>query len=435
LYQEEDILGSLLVHGKPAFRIVSPSIEPSDFRGCLRPIADAVWKLHESSQHVDSIAVIDEMRASGTLGRVPEEEVTVSGLIGGQRPISALRSMVERFSRTLATEGATRELREKLLDGDLEEALSSGDLRGSIQRWSKKASSGKSFMVGRSFREMAEIRADTIGADDPGLSTGFKSLDFYLDGLRRGEMTLLAARTGVGKSTLAMNIAVNVAKQGARVLFFNVEMKDMALFDRSLASEAGVNMQKSRKGELSKEEYARLPEKLLFLRGLPIRIIEASGITPEEFPATIAAGEDLGLVVVDYIQALRVPPKLWDKSRHYQVGRASWTLKHLVALEMNLPVLGVCQLRRPSGEYRHAHPDLSDLRESGDLEQDADNVIFISHRRVKEHSDHRTILIAKNRTGRCGKVDMRFVERFNRFEDIYASFSIREEEDNLPPVF
>lgn len=256
-----------------------------------------------------------------------------------------------------------------------------------------------------------------------GISIGFKELDNKLAGLQKSDLIILAARPSMGKTTLALDIARNVAiKGGIPVGIFSLEMSTQQLVDRLIAAESRVDSWKLRTGRLSADdEFSRIRDSLDVLSKAPIFIDDdpSNNITKMRSVARrLKAESNLGLIIVDYLQ-LMIPKKESD-SLVQQVTEISRSLKAL-ARELDIPVLALSQLNR-SVEQRGGRPRLSDLRDSGSIEQDADVVLFI-HREDKynEESDRKNIaeiMIEKHRNGPTGKAELFFDEKRVCFTDL-----------------
>jgi replicative DNA helicase len=270
-----------------------------------------------------------------------------------------------------------------------------------------------------------------------GLSTGYKGLDAQTSGMHPGELTILAARPGVGKTALAVNIAVNVAKSKPAgvsqcVLFFSLEMPNVQLVTRMICDAAGVSVAKARKGEF--ETYGQWDAMITAgneIGQLPIFLRDATGLTIQELRRQVRITEagfaspsaKIALVVTDYLQLMRGPANSW--SRENEIAEISRGLKAL-AKDMKVPVLALAQLNRGIEARKSGRPMLSDLRESGQIEMDADVVQFIYRpemalekgsseaEKVKGYAE---VIVAKQRNGPTGSVPMRFVGEFTRFED------------------
>lgn len=256
-----------------------------------------------------------------------------------------------------------------------------------------------------------------------GVPTGFKDLDKYLSGLQRSDLIILAARPSVGKTTLALDIARQAAlKHNASVAIFSLEMSTQQLVDRMLAAESRVNAWNLRTGNLSTEsEFSKIRDSLDRLSKARIFVDDMAGNTIMRMRSVcrrVKAEHGLDLIIVDYLQLMSTS-KNYD-SMVNQVTEISRSLKGL-AKEFNVPVIALSQLSR-AVESRGGKPKLSDLRDSGSIEQDADVVMFI-HREDKgrdesERTNIAEILIEKHRNGPVGKVDLYFDEKFSTFTSI-----------------
>ncbi|MBS1149410.1 MAG: dnaB, partial [Myxococcaceae bacterium] len=262
-----------------------------------------------------------------------------------------------------------------------------------------------------------------------GLSTGFIDLDNQLTGLHPGELIILAARPGVGKTSLAMNIALHAAKEGKAVGVFSLEMPSVQLVTRLLATAARVDMKKLRGGRLSQTDMEKITETANELFSLKLFVDDSGALSSFDLRAKArrlkAKEPTLSLLVIDYLQLMHQKGKV--ESRQLEVSEISRALKQL-AKELNLPVIALSQLNRKVEERKGGKPMLSDLRESGAIEQDADVVMFIHREDEGEDGEggggggsFKTtipveLIIAKQRNGPIGSVDLLFLSEYTRFE-------------------
>jgi replicative DNA helicase len=260
-----------------------------------------------------------------------------------------------------------------------------------------------------------------------GLSTGFIDLDHLLTGFHPGELIILAARPGVGKTSLAMNMAMHAAiKEERAVGIFSLEMPAEQLLMRLLASEARVDMKKLRGGRLTALDEEKFQEHAARLYKAPLYIDDTGSLSPFDLRAKARRlkqkDERLGLIVVDYLQLMHLKG---SESRQIEVSEISRSLK-MLSKELGVPIVALSQLSRKVEERKDGRPMLSDLRESGAIEQDADVVMFI-HRDDKQNdgggdggSSRRTqemeLIVAKQRNGPIGALDLVFLAEYTRFE-------------------
>lgn len=261
-----------------------------------------------------------------------------------------------------------------------------------------------------------------------GVPTGYRKLDAMTAGFQPGDLVILAARPSMGKTALALNIAQNAATQaGSRVGIFSLEMSSVQLFFRLLCGEGHLDAHKLRTGRLDAAEWERLTDAFEKLTACNIFIDDTPGITPMELRGKarrLKAEHGLDLLVVDYLQLMRFERR--TDSRQQEISEISRSLKG-IAKELQLPVVALSQLSRAPEQRTGDHrPQLSDLRESGAIEQDADLVMFIFRPEVYERDPQKVIekdlggkaevIIAKQRNGPIGHVPLYFVKEYTRFE-------------------
>ncbi len=261
-----------------------------------------------------------------------------------------------------------------------------------------------------------------------GLPTGFVELDRMTDGLHPAEMIVLAARPSMGKTAFAMNIAEHVAINiGKAVAVFILEMSSHQLVQRLLCSRAKVNLQKINSGFLSDRDFPSLTNAAGKLADSPLLIDDTAGLSISELRAKarrLKSQHDIQLIVIDYLQLLRGSSRRSQDNRQLEISEISGGVKAL-AKELNLPIIVIAQLnRQPDLRGGNGKPRLSDLRESGSIEQDADVVGLLLRKEYyetdneakQEVSGEAELIIAKQRNGPIGKVPLTFLKEFTRFE-------------------
>lgn len=261
-----------------------------------------------------------------------------------------------------------------------------------------------------------------------GLSTGFKDLDQLTDGLHPAEMIVIAARPSMGKSAIAMNIAEHVGvTMGIPVAVFSLEMSTAQLVQRVICSRSKINLQKVRDGFMTEGDFQRMPIAAREMAMGKIIIDDESGISILELKARarkMKREHDIQLIVIDYLQLLRGASKRSEDNRQQEVSEISSGIKGL-AKELNIPIIVLAQLNRNPEGRAGGRPKLSDLRESGSIEQDAD-LVGLLHReeyyaeegKAKEEAEGKaTLIIAKQRSGPLDDVALTFLKQFTRFED------------------
>jgi replicative DNA helicase len=263
-----------------------------------------------------------------------------------------------------------------------------------------------------------------------GVPTGYEDLDDALTGLQPAELIIVAARPSMGKSDFALNIARNTAKVGSKVAFFSLEMSRLSLATRMICAEGRVNSQHYRAKSLNETEKDAALAASAAIASLPIFIDDSPRLTVAEMRSkTRRLHKDRGidLVIVDYLQLVRME-RMRGRTRNEEVGEATKELK-AIGKEFGIPVMVLCQLSREVEKRADKIPQLSDLRDSGEIEQDADVVLF-PHRPEYYKSSERPgvadIYIAKQRNGPTGKVTLRYIKHNNRFEPLGAADRARE---------
>ncbi|HBY55688.1 MAG TPA: replicative DNA helicase, partial [Coxiellaceae bacterium] len=255
-----------------------------------------------------------------------------------------------------------------------------------------------------------------------GISTGFSDLDEMTSGLQKGDLVIVAGRPSMGKTTLAMNIVEHAAiKSKKPVLVFSMEMPGESLAMRMMSSLGHIDQHKIRTGKLHDEDWPRLTSAVSMLSEATLYIDDTPSMSPAELRARARRitrmNKDIGLIVIDYLQLMQIPG--FKEGRVSEITEISRTLKAL-AKELNVPVLALSQLNRSLEQRTDKRPQMSDLRESGAIEQDADVILFIYRDEVyHEESPDKgiaEIIIAKQRNGPIGKVRLTFLGQYTRFE-------------------
>lgn len=256
-----------------------------------------------------------------------------------------------------------------------------------------------------------------------GVPTGFRELDNKLSGLQNSELIILAARPSVGKTAFALNIARNAAQKAVPVGIFSLEMAAQQLVMRLLCTEARVDAHKVRTGRLPHDKWSQLSKVSGILAASPIFIDDTPGMNIMEIRSKarrLKAEHNIGLLVIDYLQLIRGVGRF--ENRQVEIAMISQSLKSL-AKELNIPILAISQLSRAIETREERKPRLSDLRESGAIEQDADVVLFISRPGASgpvppEHENKAEIIIAKQRNGPTGSVDLIFHQEYLLFAPV-----------------
>ncbi len=261
--------------------------------------------------------------------------------------------------------------------------------------------------------------------DITGIPTGFTDMDDRTAGMQRGDLIIVAGRPSMGKTTLAMNIAENAAiAHRVPTAIFSMEMSAEQLSFRMIASIGRVNQSHLRKGNLTDEDWSRIDSAVSIMSEAPLYIDDSAGLTPTEVRARarrLKREHDLGLIVIDYLQLMQVTGT--KENRATEISEISRSLKAL-AKELGVPVIALSQLNRSVEQRTDKRPVMSDLRESGAIEQDADLIVFIYREEVYEPDTPRRgvadIIIGKQRNGPVGEFHLTFLGEFTKFENLVA---------------
>ncbi len=255
-----------------------------------------------------------------------------------------------------------------------------------------------------------------------GLPTGFTGLDMMISGLNKSDLILIAGRPGMGKTSFALNIAANVGlKTDADVAVFSLEMSNPQLVSRMLCSDSMIVSDKLRTGHLETEEWSRLAVSAQKLSGTSIYLDDTAGMTVAQMKAKLRRLKNLGLVIIDYLQLMTTGSRI--DNRVQEISQITRSLK-IMAKELNVPVICLSQLSRAAEQRQGHRPMLSDLRESGSIEQDADIVLFLfredyySEEEDDANKNTATCIVAKNRHGSTGDVTIGWQGEYTRFSNV-----------------
>lgn len=423
---EKSLLGAVLID-EEVLADVSEILKPKDFYDKNHEmIFDGMMRLYEKHKPVDMLTLTDELRRKDHLE-----------LVGGAAYLSELTNYVptSAHAEAYADMVAQKSMRRRLIkastemsemgydeDSDINELLSKAEselFNVSDQSLKQDLVSIESVLTD-SFDRMEELHQNK-GAIR-GIRTGYRDLDNMTAGLQRSDLIILAARPAMGKTTLVTNLAYNVATiEQKAVLFFSLEMSKEQLVDRMLADAAGVDSWNIRTGNLSDDDFSKITDAMGEMAEAPIYIDDKPGLSVLEMRTKarrIAHDQELGLIVVDYLQLMQGSGR-HDGNRVQEVSEISRGLK-LVARELNVPVIALSQLSRSVETRTPPIPQLSDLRESGSIEQDADIVSFIYRPGYYEPDNPDVanltdLIIAKHRNGPVGKVSLYFHPERLRF--------------------
>jgi replicative DNA helicase len=426
---EQAVLGAMLIK-KEAIAEVSQLLRPEDFyRDAHKIIYEAMLALFNRNEPADIVTVTNYLDKENKLDKV-----------GGITFVTALANIVPtaanvNFHANIVREKADlRHLINTATDiaGMAYEATD--DVSDVIDKSEKMIMEVANRQNVSAFTPMQEIVMETFDKINTlyeskggltGISCGFKDLDALTSGLQASDLILVAARPSMGKTAFTLNIAANVAlKEKKTVAFFSLEMSKQQLVQRMLCSEGGIDSQKLKNADLSTEDWEKLVRTADKVSAAPLYIDDTAGITVNELRSKarrLKAEHGLDLIIIDYLQLMQGRSKGGSDNRQQEISEISRSLK-AVARELNVPVIALSQLSRSVESRQIKRPMLSDLRESGSLEQDADIVMFLYR---EDYYDPETankniteVIVAKHRNGPVDTVKMFFKKEFTRFNDL-----------------
>ena len=431
---EEALLGCVISDSEMTSEFV-PDLNEGDFYSdANRIVFSAISKIFNNNKLVDLVTLSDELERSGNMEKiggidyVAHLTTTVASTANAKHYFDIVKN--DSLRRKLIR--SSQEIIDRSYTADDDEALAFAEKEifdissGNERRFPTE--------ISESFNEVIE-RFSKVSKDAnafKGLTTGFKQLDYMLNGLQKSDLILIAARPAEGKTSLAMNIVESAAlKGGATCLCFSLEMSRSQLAQRMLCSNAHVSMSKANKGQISMTEWQQLWASKEALDNAKILIDDTAGITPADMLSKCRRIKNkygtLDLIMVDYIQLMSSGAKSKADNRQQEVSEISRNLK-LIAREMDCPLIALSQLSRDIEKRQPPIPQLSDLRESGAIEQDADIVMFIYNPKNANkaggenfngsgNSGLKEIIIAKHRNGPTGTVPVRWIGEYTRYED------------------
>jgi replicative DNA helicase len=429
---ERSLLGSVLVNNENYYRIVE-FLRPEDFYlDSHRVIFRNMTTLMENSRAIDLITLQDELLRSaslesaggiaylsGLLEGIPYL-VNIENYIGIIRDKALLRQMISSASKTIAECFDQAEPADAILD-QAEQAL--------FNLSEHRTKSG--FVAVSDMEEDTQKLLTKLYEDREmitGVPTGFQDLDRMTSGFQPGDLVILAARPSMGKTALALNIAEHVAlKKGLPVGIFSLEMSKQQLLMRFLCAESMVDAHKVRTGYLAKDDFHQLIDALAMVTRAPLYMDDSSSLTIMEMRAKsrrLKAEHGLSLLIVDYLQLMSGYGRF--ENRVQEISGISRGLKAL-AKELEVPIIALSQLSRAPEQRQGDHrPQLSDLRESGSIEQDADVVLFIYreevYKRDEENEGKADLIISKQRNGPIGVVKLAFLKQYTKFETLLEGY-------------
>ena len=423
---EQAVLGSMLIDAD-CVKDVMDKLRPSDFYlRQNREIFETIYSMFTYAKPIDGITVCEEMQKAGTY-----DENTTRSYLAQLMEITPTSANVMEYAAIVRDKALLRGVAQAAAEitamvqegnGDAGDMLESAEQKVYAIRRGRSAQNmvTVSMVLQDVMNHLAELTASG-GKTLPGLSTGLSAVDAKINGLNKSDLLLLAARPGMGKTSMALNVALSAAKEsGKTVAIFSLEMSREQLVTRLIASEGLVENTRLVTGNLRESDWQRIAEAASSLSRMDIRIDDNPLLTVADMNAKCRRLENLGLVVIDYLQLMTSAggKGYSGENRQQAVSDISRMLK-IMAKELQVPVLCLSQLSRANEKRDDKRPMLSDLRESGAIEQDADIVLFLYRDDYyNSDSEKRNVaecIVAKNRHGETGKVELRWMPEYTAF--------------------
>ena len=423
---EQAVLGSMLIDAD-CIKDVMDKLQPGDFYlRQNREIFETIYSMFTYARPIDGITVAEEMQKNGIY-----DEKTTRSYLAQLMEITPTSANVMEYVAIVRDKALLRGVAQAAAEITAMVQEGVGEAADTLEAAEQKI---YAIRRGQSAQDMVSIRqvlpdvldelsalSEAGGNVMPGLSTGLSAVDAKISGLNKSDLILLAARPGMGKTSMALNVALSVAKNTAKsVAIFSLEMSKEQLVARLLSSEALVESNRLKNGNLRETDWSKIADASTVLNQVDIRIDDNPLLSVADMNAKCRRLDNLGLVVIDYLQLMTSAGGRGHSGENRQqvVSDISRMLK-IMAKELQVPVLCLSQLSRANEKRDDKRPMLSDLRESGAIEQDADIVMFLYRDDYyNEDSDKHNIaecIVAKNRHGETGKVELRWLPEYTSF--------------------
>lgn len=448
---EQSVLGSLMLDNDAIVKIAD-FLRPDDFyKNSHKEIFEAMLDLYEERDPIDVLSTSNKLEEKNKL-----EEIGGSSYVASLVNSVPSASHVAHYAKVVQKKGMLRKLisaANNIVETGYSETKDVDELLDKAEQGIFKVSQKylkQDFVPIKSILESAFDRIDELHKDDSsirGVPTGFSDIDSILAGLQKSDLLIVAARPSIGKTTFALDIARQIGIQSkVPVGVFSLEMSADQLIDRMLAAQAGIDLWRLRTGKLrskgSENDFAKLNEAMGILSEAPIYIDDTASANIMEMRTMarrLQSEHNLGLIIIDYLQLMEGRKTSGD-NRVQEISEISRALKQL-ARELNIPIIALSQLSRQVESRSPQIPKLSDLRESGSIEQDAD-VVMMLYREDREKPDTLNkniveVIVAKHRNGPLGKASLYFEEQsttFKSLERVHSDEMIEQSETSTDQV-
>lgn len=432
---EQAVIGSMLIDSRCIPDVIEKVKAEDFYLKSNRDVFETIYQMFAYAQTIDPVTVVDQMKVRGVYSEETERNLAdvmrMTPTAANALEYAAIvrdRALLRRLGDTAG------EISEMVYEGsgEADAVLEAAERKIYMLRQGRNVGGllPISAVINTVFDQLSEAAAS--GKKIPGLSTGLPDLDRQILGLNRSDFILIAARPGMGKTSLALNIALHVAVSLKKtVAFFSLEMSREQLVTRLLSKAAMVPSQNLLTGQLSNEQWRQIAEAAQLMSSSDIRIDDNPSLSVSDMNAACRRVPDLGLVCIDYLQLMQSAggKNNWsNESRTQAVSDMSRMLK-IMAKELNVPVICLSQLNRASESRQDKRPLLSDLRESGAIEQDADVVIALYrdgyYNKECENPNLAEAIVLKNRKGSTGTVNLNWLAEYTSF----VSYEGNREED------
>ena len=429
---EANVLSAMLLSSEVVEEALTELLPDDFYRPMNKALFETMHDMYDRSLPIDSITLIDYLNSKNKLQEVGGEAYILE-LMGQTLSLVNWQhhaSIVRRDAMLREIIGATNQINQLAYNAptDTKEVVERAEsmLLSVTDREVKNAYKPLNDFLIEAFNEAKEVcEAGGVAA---GVPTGYPSLDRMLMGLREGQLVIIGARPAVGKTSFALNLALNAASEGYTVAFFSLEMSGKEIAQRFICAHAQVNMSNFRTGKISPQEWANIGQAAEDLSSLDILIDDTPGITVTEIRAKarrMLHNKEKAIIILDYLQLVSPPAGRRAESRTVEVSEMSRALK-IMAKELAVPVISLSQLSRAVESRTGKRPQLSDLRESGSIEQDADIVMFLDRSSDEQEAAREDrpaegitrIIVAKNRSGPIGDVDLVFLAASTKFYEL-----------------
>ena len=428
LEAEQSVLGSILIDSRCVNDVIG-LVRPEDFYlQTNRDIFETIYEMFSYSQVIDPVTVLDKMRERGVY-----DEQSSTKYIMELMEITPTAANAKQYAQIVHDRALLRNLSEAATDIINTVYEGTGSAQDMLEAAEKKIYALRRGNTNESLEHVGTILLKVFdrltelsesGSEISGISTGLRDLDKFISGLNKTDLMLLAARPGMGKTSMALNIALSVAKKYPKrtVAFFSLEMSKQQLVTRLISNESFIDNKKLTTGRLTVDEWSKIGIASAALSQTDLRVDDNPSITVAEMNAKCRRIDDLALVVIDYLQLMTSAgtKSYGGENRQQVVSDISRSLK-IMAKELNVPVLCLSQLSRANEGRQDKRPMLSDLRESGAIEQDADEVLFLYredyYNKDTEKQNVAECIVAKNRHGETGTVELQWLPQFTTFAD------------------